>query len=352
MTTAIRFALPHGSEAAVPPERRGVPRDGVRLLAASPSGVSHHRFHDLPRLLEPGDVVVVNTSATLASALDGTRGARRPVVIHVGAELRPGEWVVEFRRAEQDGPERDVVPGETFRLPGGLVGQIVASHPVADVSGSRLWRAVVAPLTDLASYLSTHGRPIGYRYLAAPVPLSDLQNVYATEPGSAEMPSAGRPFTTELLVALMTRGIVVAPLLLHAGVSSPELGEPPAPERFEVPAVTARLVNSAAGAGHRVVAVGTTVVRALETVSDDEGVIHAGGGWTDLVLGPGRPARVVTGLVTGLHVPEASHLALLEAVAGTQLVQTAYDAAVATGYLWHEFGDSMLMLPGPDTRPE
>jgi S-adenosylmethionine:tRNA ribosyltransferase-isomerase len=159
------------------------------------------------------------------------------------------------------------------------------------------------------------------------------------------MPSAGRPFTHRLLVRLMVRGVAVAPLLLHTGVSSPEKHEPPMPERFKVPEATARLVNATRAAGGRVVAVGTTVTRALETVADPSGTVAAGSGWTDLVLGPDRPARVVTGLVTGLHEAEASHLLLLEAVAGRPLVATAYDAAVAERYLWHEFGDAMLLLP-------
>ena len=195
------------------------------------------------------------------------------------------------------------------------------------------------------AYLQRHGRPIGYGYLAGPFPLAAFQNVYATEPGSAEMASAGRPLTERVLTQLVARGIPVAPITLHTGVSSPELHEPPYPERFAVPEVTARLVTSTRAAGRRVVAVGTTVTRALETATGDDGVTRPSTGWTDLVLGPDRPARAVTGLITGLHVPEASHLQLLEAVAGPELVQAAYAAAVAERYRWHEFGDSMLFLP-------
>jgi S-adenosylmethionine:tRNA ribosyltransferase-isomerase len=196
-----------------------------------------------------------------------------------------------------------------------------------------------------ATYLAGHGRPIGYGYLAARYPLADHQTVYASQPGSAEMASAGRPFTAELLVRLLAGGVAVAPVVLHAGVSSPERHEPPLPERFEVPEDTARLVNSTRSAGRRVVAVGTTVVRALETAAATDGTVRGSSGWTGLVLGPHRPARVVTGLLTGLHAPEASHLLLLEAVAGAALVGTAYDAAVQQRYLWHEFGDSTLFLP-------
>ena len=112
-----------------------------------------------------------------------------------------------------------------------------------------------------------------------------------------------------------------------------------------IPPATVRAVERTRADGGRVVAIGTTVTRALETVARPDGTVTPGAGWTDLVLGPDRPARVVDGLVTGWHEPEASHLLLLEAVAGAALVGAAYEAAVAAGYLWHEFGDSCLLLP-------
>ena len=209
----------------------------------------------------------------------------------------------------------------------------------------RLWRARPLQPVDRIDYLSRFGRPVSYDYLERRFPLADYQNVFATTAGSAEMASAGRPFTAELLVQLMAAGVTVAPLTLHCGVSSPELHEPPMPEPYDVPVDTARLINSAVWAGRRIIAVGTTVVRALETMSAGNGTVRPGNGWTDLILGPDRPAQVVTGLFTGLHMPEASHLLLLEAVAGPELVQQAYEAVVPEGYLWHEFGDSMLFLP-------
>ncbi|MGH3253579.1 MAG: S-adenosylmethionine:tRNA ribosyltransferase-isomerase, partial [Trebonia sp.] len=153
------------------------------------------------------------------------------------------------------------------------------------------------------------------------------------------------PRGAQVVTDLITRGAALAPGVLHTGVSSQEPGEPPQPERFHVPAATARLVNSTRQAGGRVVAVGTTVTRALESAADSGGSVRARHGWTDLVLGPSRPARVVTGLVTGWHAPGASHLALLAAVAGSSLVERAYAEAVGLGYRWHEFGDSCLLLP-------
>lgn len=336
---ATRFVLPAEAEATEPPERRGVARDGVRLLVASPDGIEHRRFDELPEVLSAGDVLVVNTSATVPAALDVVDRQGRPARLHVSTALDDGSWVVEPRRP--DGPDRDASAGDRFVLPGGVALELRDPHPPG-TPVIRLWRARLDPAVPATSYLAAHGRPIGYRYLEAPPALDDLQNVYAVEPGSAEMPSAGRPLTAAGLVRLMARGVVVAPVVLHAGVSSPEKHEPPAPEWFRVPAATARLVDRAPG---RVVAVGTTVVRALESVTGPDGTVSAGEGWTDLVLGPRRPARVVTGLISGLHPPEASHLLLLEAVAGQGMVPRAYDAAVREGYRWHEFGDSTLFLP-------
>lgn len=330
----LRFALPPGSEASEPPERRGLPRDGVRLLVARPGRVQHLRFSDLPDQLEPGDLVVVNTSATLPAAVGD---------VHVSTQLDDGTWVVEVRRPDGSGPVRDRAAGEEVALPGGV--RLCLCEPYPEPGAKRLWRARPTPAVPLAAYLARYGRPISYGYLTARYPLADYQTVYATQPGSAEMASAGRPFTASLVVRLVARGVTLTPVVLHAGVSSPEAHEPPLPERFEVPAATARLVNSARRAGRRVVAVGTTVVRALETAAAPSGLVHPASGWTDLVLGPDRPARAVTGLITGLHAPEASHLLLLEAVAGPGLVRAAYDAAVEQRYLWHEFGDSTLFLP-------
>jgi S-adenosylmethionine:tRNA ribosyltransferase-isomerase len=338
------FALPADADATAPPELRGLQRDEVRLMVVNPGATRSLRFRDLPELLEPGDLVVVNTSATLPGRLPARRADGVTVPLHWSTELDDGDWVVEVRRPDNGGPDLGVEPGTRLALPGGVLITLVAGYP--DPSRpSRLWRARTTPAVPAPAYLSEHGAPITYGYLRGDFGLAAFQTVYATEPGSAEMVSAGRPFTDEVLVALIARGVPVVPLTLHAGVSSPELHEPPSPERFAVPEVTARLVTSTRRAGRRVVAVGTTVTRALETVTDDDGVTSAATGWTDVVLGPDRPARAVTGLITGLHEPQASHLQLLEAVAGPELVATAYERAVAEHYLWHEFGDSMLFLP-------
>ena len=329
--------------ASTPPEARGLARDEVRLLVARPDQVEHTTFRTLARYLSPGDLVVINTSRTRPCALDGVRSDGRDVTVHFATELDDGTWVVEVRPSGVAyGPVADARRGERLALPSGAHLDLVAPHPEGQ---HRLWRATVAVEGPVTELLTRRGRPIVYSYVTGRWPLRDYQTVFATEDGSAEMPSAGRPFSHEVITDLVTCGITVAPVVLHTGVSSAQDGEPPAPERFRVPAATAELVNLTKRRGRRVVAVGTTVTRAVESVTGPDGAVSAGQGWTGLVLGPDRPARVVDGLVTGWHDPGASHLRLLEAVAGRPLVTSAYQAAEAEGYLWHEFGDSCLLLP-------
>jgi S-adenosylmethionine:tRNA ribosyltransferase-isomerase len=260
-------------------------------------------------------------------------------MVHFSTELDDGTWVVELRTPT--GPILDARPGERLGLPAGAHLTLLAGYKPEQ---RRLWRAKVAVDGGVAAFLSGAGRPIRYGYVPRRWPISDYQTVFATEPGSAEMPSAARPFTTELVTKLVSAGILFAPVLLHTGVSSPERGEPPLSEHFRVPVTTARLVDWVRAEGGRVIAVGTTVARALESAARPDGSVAPSDGWTDLVLGPGRPARVVDGLISGLHAPDASHLLLLEAVAGTDLVKRAYDSALEYRYLWHEFGDLSLLL--------
>jgi S-adenosylmethionine:tRNA ribosyltransferase-isomerase len=349
MTLALphtQFERPPGSDAVEPPEAHGVSRDGVRLMVATPQGVMHGRFVQLGEHLRPGDLLVVNNSATLPAAVTGVRADRGSVAVHFSAALDDHVWVVELRpAANATGHLPDVAPGERIRLPDGAALVVVAAYPRPGVMGSRLWAARLAIEGDVTSYLNRHGRPIRYSYVPRPWPLSSYQTVFARLPGSAEMASAARPFTTELVTSLIAAGVVIAPITLHAGVSSAEEGEPPAAEPFEVPPTTARLVNLTSQSRGRVIAVGTTATRALESAADPGGTVHPATGWTDLVLGPSRAPRVVDGLITGWHDAGASHLLLLEAVAGPGVVAAAYREAVARGYLWHEFGDSALLLP-------
>lgn len=340
----LQFDLPPELEADRPPEARGLRRDAVRLLvdeAGEP--LRHARFDELPGFLEPGDLLVVNTSGTLAAALPGTLDCE-PVHVHLSSELGPGSWIVELRHPTAAGhePLLSACPGDAVGLPGGGFVRLVEPH----VPGGRLWRARVdVPGGDVLAYLGDHGEPIRYGYVGRSWPLSAYQTVFAVEPGSAEMPSAGRAFTAELVTALVSRGVGVAPLTLHTGVSSPEAHEAPYAERFAVPDSTARIVNEARAAGGRVIAVGTTAVRALESATGRDGIVRPRSGWTDLVVTPERGVRAVDGLLTGFHEPRASHLRLLEAVADRERLATAYRAAIAGKYLWHEFGDLHLILP-------
>jgi S-adenosylmethionine:tRNA ribosyltransferase-isomerase len=232
--------------------------------------------------------------------------------------------------------------GDVITLPGDVRVGLARPHPGGQI---RLWQATAAVAGGVLAYLERHGRPIRYAYVPRPVPLADYQTVFARQPGSAEMPSAGRPFTAEIVTDLVTRGIGIVPITLHTGVSSQDAGEPPQPERYAVPPATARSVNRTCAGGGGVGAGGTTPTRALESAAGRTGTVRGQAGWTDLVLGPGRPARVVTGLITGWHAPGASHLDLLAAVAGAELVDRAYQEAVRDRYRWHEFGDSCLLLP-------
>jgi S-adenosylmethionine:tRNA ribosyltransferase-isomerase len=353
MSTAVAaartsFSVPRELDATEPAEARGLARDEVRMLVARPGKLEHTPFRSLPQYLSAGDLVVVNTSSTLPAAVDGIRPDGTPVILHFSSPLRDGSWVVELRGP--DGPLGDVTPGERVYLPGGVVLDVSTAYPYATESRSRLWRARPGLDSAVEDYLVLHGRPISYNYLRARWPLSDYQTIFGRHRGSAEMPSAARPFTHRLITELAVRGVVIAPVLLHTGVSSMELGEPPQEERYEVSTTTARLVNETRRSGGRVVAVGTTVTRALETVAMPDGSVVAGRGRTGFVLDQERRARVVDGLVTGWHAPQATHLSLLEAVAGPRLVQEAYDAALQAGYLWHEFGDACLLLPTPADR--
>lgn len=340
------FVLPPELEAREPAEARGLTRDAVRLMVAhrADHSLDHAHFADLPRFLRPGDLVVVNVSSTLPAALDVTTDDGRVFALHLSTPLPAGGWVVELRSEGGARPYFDAVPGLHLNLPGGADATLLTPYPLG-AEHPRLWAAVIRVPGTVHAFLARHGRPIRYAHVPRSWPLASYQNVYALEPGSAEMASAGRGFTHELVTALAARGIGIAPIVLHAGVSSQEAGEPPFPEPYRVPADTARRVNATHAWGGRVIAIGTTVVRALETVADDQGQAHPGHGWTDHVVTPEIGTHIVDGLLTGWHEPRASHLSMLEAIAGRPLLELSYQSALDNGYLWHEFGDTHLIVP-------
>lgn len=343
------FTLPPALEAGEPPEARGLARDEVRLLVSTVSTdqTTHTRFRQIEDFLDPGDVLVINTSGTLNAAIPVRSADGTPLELHLSTHLPAHLWVVEIRAYADASrhttrPCSTLQPGESLQLPAG--GNATLHTPYAPEQ-SRLWVASLTLPTPLHTYLEQHGFPIRYSYVKQSWPPSYYQTVYVTEPGSAEMPSAGRAFTPELLTRLVARGMQIAPLLLHTGVASQERQEPVYEEYYRVPASTANIVNFARQRQQRIIAIGTTVVRALETVTDSHGTTYPGSGWTDVVITPQRGIRAVNGLLTGLHEPRSSHLAMLEALAGQRHLEIAYRAALTEGYLWHEFGDLHLILP-------
>lgn len=344
LARSIDFALPEANIGTEPAERRGSGRDDVRMMVAkrATGSIEHAAFSTIGQHLRPGDALVVNTSGTLPSAVDGWSADGTRVKVHFASPASGGLWAVEVRAPTGDGgtmPGPDWGP-RTIRLAGGATLHLLTRN----TTSSRLWHARVDGVTDVVSYLLAHGGPI--RYAPGPaVPIEDYQTIFSADPGSAEMPSAARPFTAELVTALITRGVVVVPVTLHAGVSSYEDDEWPGDERYHVSEHAAAVVNAIRSSGGRVIATGTTVVRALETVADSGGVVHPGRGTTDILVTPLTGLRAVDGLLTGWHEPRSSHLSMMEAFMDREALDRVYREALDTGYLWHEFGDLLLILP-------
>src|SRR5215216_5668112 len=352
--STIEFSLPPELEASAPPEARGLRRDQVRLMVSnySTDHLEHTRFYNLHKFLQQGDVIVINTSRTRNSALLATRTDGTLLELHLSIHFDDDLWTVEVRSMNEAGKTKhfeDVHRGEVLTLPGAARATLQQPY-ISDCNDNSkpsetLWLANIEFSQDVDEYLARHGFPIRYNYVKEKWPLSFYQTVYATEPGSAEMPSAGRPFTSKLIKRLEVKGVKIAPLVLHTGVSNIDTHEPPYKEFYRVTAETAQIVNKARSSGKRIVAVGTTAIRALETVTNGDGITHAGEGWTCLVVTPQRGLRAVNALLTGMHEPEASHLAILEGLAGLPHIKLAYEEALRKGYLWHEFGDLHLILP-------
>jgi S-adenosylmethionine:tRNA ribosyltransferase-isomerase len=350
-------------EAHEPPEARGASRADVRLMVSRTAAdeVSHHDFCALPDLLLPGDLLVVNNSATLPAAVavpttPAPRAGGDPLTVHFSTAMPDGGWLVELRsgRGNATIPFRGGAAGLALELPAGAV--LTLGHRFS----GRLWHARLS--TAVVPYLMHHGQPIRYSYVRGQWPIEAYQTVFATWPGSAEMPSAARPFTPEVVTRLVSRGVTIAPVTLHTGVSSLEGGEDPYPESYDVPATTARLVNLTRQTGGRVIAAGTTVVRALESAAVADGTAIArpaarrdaapgagpvgpAAGWTSHVVTGQTGVAVVDGLLTGLHEPRSTHLWMLAAFADRALLRRCYLLAAEHGYRWHEFGDVHLLLP-------
>jgi S-adenosylmethionine:tRNA ribosyltransferase-isomerase len=350
----LEFSLSPDLEAHEPPEARGLQRDEVKLLVSSKvnDSITHVQFRDIANFLNAGDVLVINTSGTLPAALPAKREDGTRLELHLSTHLPGDIWTVELRLPAENKtlPFRDMRVGEKLELPGGASTTILAPYLMdrsntPKSNGSRLWLAMLELPKSLLPYLQRFGKPIHYSYVKQDWDISYYQTVYANESGSAEMPSAGRAFTAEIMTQLVAKGVTVAPLVLHTGVASLEDHEPPYEEYYRVPLETARAVNQAHHYSKRVIAVGTTVVRALETVTDASGATHPGEGYTKLIITPERGVKAVDGILTGWHEPKATHLMMLAAIANRQHLAVAYHAAIKNKYLWHEFGDLHLIMP-------
>lgn len=341
MTTATHSRL---AAATAPIESTGRARHDISLLVARNGSSTDSRFRRIHEHLEPGDVLVVNSSATEPAALVGCYEATRIGVHVAGPGNDDGRWLVELRKEDRSGPILDARRCDRIDVAGGT---LTLLEPVSALgSGARLWNATWAGRRRLVEVVRRSGRPVRYAYVPRPWPLESYRTAFEVprpEFSSAEMPSAARPFTDRVIRDLGRRGILLASVTLHTGVSSPEHHERPMAERFEVGPSAARTINRARARGKRIVAVGTTSARAVESAADGPHVSPTGG-WTDLVLSSRRPATIANALVTGWHPPEASHLDLLEAIAGPETVSQAYERAHQLGYRSHEFGDSCLLF--------
>ena len=342
----MRFTLPAHLEATAPPEVRGTGRDDVRLMVTHRNGalVNTH-MRQLGDFLNEGDALVVNVSRTLAAAVPIVG---RPLRLHIARRVSTSVWIVELRGqsplAAGTVPMLDGQAGDTYDLPEGGTVELQRPYRERDDGRVRLWFAKVTLPLPWLEYLEKHGGPIRYAYSGQPWPMEAYRTSYGHEPGSAEMPSAGRALTHVMLSQLSARGIEIIPITLHTGLASPEAWEGTQEEFYRVSSASARRINAIRDTGGRVIAVGTTVVRALETVATEDGKVRAGEGLTNIMITPGYQPRVIDGLLTGWHEPQASHLLMLEAIMGRELLEESYRVAIVEGYLWHEFGDAQLIV--------
>ncbi|MEL7220568.1 MAG: S-adenosylmethionine:tRNA ribosyltransferase-isomerase [Bacteroidota bacterium] len=343
----ISFQLPDQLACPLPTEKRGITRDAARLLVSSEDGqqLQHSTFTNLVDYLNPGDLLVVNTSATQAAALPIVLPNEQAARLHLSTQLGEGRWLVEIRLIQNNKTVRwkDGKARMTFILPEGAKLQLNKRY-YNQQQQLDLWEAELYTSLPINEYLQRFAQPIKYTNVHQPYPLDYYQTFFAHTPGSSEMPSAGRGFAADLVQRLLLKGIGFAPILLHTGVSSLETGERPYPEYTKVSALSASIINAAKAKGGRIIAVGTTAIRALESATQQDGRVHAFNGHTNLFISHDYEMKIADGLITGFHEPEASHLHMLQALASEGHLAKAYQAALAEGYFWHEFGDFHLLL--------
>ncbi len=351
MPSPFTFTLPPELNAKEPPERRGIRRDQVRLLVIdrATGRVEHSHFDKIDDYVRENDLLVFNSSRTLPASLRGCdcSAAHGPCMeVRLAERLPDDSWLALLLCEQGDPFGCGLRPEMQIEFAEGLSATVLER----DASIPRLWKLRFSTSgTQLVDLIYRLGKPIRYEYVSAPWDLDYYQTVYATEPGSAEMPSAGRAFTWKLLLDLKRRGVDAAYIVLHAGLSSymdDELDaqHPSSEEEYLVSATRAEKINLTRAKDGRVIAVGTTVVRALESVVDETGCVTGVHGYTRLKIDNHHRLKAVDGLLTGLHEPEASHLNLLSAFLPAEQIRAAYEEAIARKYLWHEFGDLNLIL--------
>jgi S-adenosylmethionine:tRNA ribosyltransferase-isomerase len=351
MASPFTFRLPPELSAKEPPERRGIRRDQVRLLVIDRARghIEHSRFDKINNYLRTGDLLVFNSSRTLPASLRGCdcSAAHGPCMeVRLAEHLPDDSWLALLLCEQGDPFGCGLRAGMPIEFAEGLTATVIER----DKNIPRLWQLHFSISgTQLVDLIYRLGKPIRYEYVSAPWDLDYYQTVYAKEPGSAEMPSAGRAFTWKLLLDLKRRGIDSAYIVLHTGLSSymdDELdrAHPASEEEYFVSATTAEKINRARENGGRVIAVGTTAVRALESAVEESGRLRAQHGYTRLRIDNEHRLKAVDSLLTGLHEPEASHLDLLSAFLPAAQIRAAYEEAIERRYLWHEFGDLNLIL--------
>jgi len=348
MSAPFSFTLPPDLAADEPPERRGIARDEVRLLVIDRASgqLEHTRIDHFGEFLRAGDLLVFNSSRTLPASLSGCVEQGPCIEIRLAEHLPDDSWLALLRCQRGDPFSCGLRPKMLVDLGQGLT----ATIRMRDEHIPRLWQLSFSKSgSELINAFYLVGRPVRYEYVSAPWGLDYYQTVYAREPGSAEMPSAGRAFTWRLLFDLQRRGVETAYIVLHTGLSSyldEELDaqHPASEEEYFVSERAADKINEAHARGGRVIAVGTTVVRTLESAVDEQKRVQAGHGYTRLHITANHALKAVDGLLTGLHEPEASHLDLLTSFLPAEKIKEAYQEAVRQKYLWHEFGDLNLIL--------
>ena len=347
-SSIIEFELPGRLECTQPTELRNLERDEVRLLVTTDSKhVRHTTFRNVDQHLQKGDVLVVNTSATRATALPVALPGNRKGMAHFSTRVNGHEWLVEIREIEEEKTVRwkEGKLGMKFHLPDGAEIRLKRKF-YKERELLHLWVADFTTFQEQEAYLAEHAQPIKYDHLNEHYPLDFYQTHFSLHPGSSEMPSAGRGFTKDLVERLLEKGVIFAPILLHTGVSSLEENESPYAEYMEIDQASATKINNAKKHGRKIIAVGTTAVRVVESAVNQRGEVVPYTGNTDLFIDNGYRMKVINGLLTGFHEPRASHLKMLQSIAGFDHIERAYDSALENNYFWHQFGDLHLILPG------